>query len=275
MRPSDTQKPLAFLISIVFFGFPILLLAQGTTEANTAFRTAYAAYVQGAYNTAITHFNTAIAIDPSRHHFYYNRGLTYKAMGQTGAALADFEKSLSLRQTAEAYYQAGLMKYENADYKGARKYFENAKELKEDLDKMNFCLGMIYYREELYQEALNCFYTYTYVEKNQPEAYYYRGMCEAKLQLYAEAIKSFKLALRYKENDWMCYYKMYEFYMVMGDKQNALNSLTMILEIGERKIEFYQKRAELYKELGLIFKYEEDLHEIKKLESLQGIVQRK
>ncbi|MCW5907012.1 MAG: tetratricopeptide repeat protein [Chitinophagales bacterium] len=275
MRPRDTHKPLVLTGIMVCLSYFLLLNAQGTTEANTAFRTAYAAYIQGSYSTAISHFNTAIAIDPYRHHFYYNRGLTYKAMGQTGAALADFEKSLSLRQTAEAYYQAGLMKYESTDFKGARKYFENAKELKEDLDKMNFCLGMIYYREELYEEALKCLYIYTYIEKNQPEAYYYRGMCEAKLKMYSEAIKSFKLALRYKENDWMCYYKMYEFYMELGDKQNALNSITMILEIGERKIEFYQKRAELYKELGLQFKYDEDMLEIKKLESLQGMVQGK
>lgn len=243
----------------------VLLLVAGTLSAqtddaaSTAFKAGYKAYTQGNFKEAVLQFTQAISIDPNRYYFYYNRGLAYKAMGHTGGALNDFYRSLSLRQTAEAHYQAGLIKYERQEFTAAKADFENAKLIREDFDKLNFCLGMIYYREENFEEALKCFQLYTRIEKNQPEAYYYRGMCEARQNLYSDAIKSFKFALRYRDNDWTYYYKMYEFYMALDDKPNALNSINMVIEIGEKKKEYFTKRAELYKELGPPFKYEEDL----------------
>ncbi len=240
---------------------------QETTAPNAGavFKTAYKAYVLGIYDDAIRNFNLAISMDPSRHYFYYNRGMTYKAMGQKDMAMADFQKSNALRQTAECYYQIGLIKYERNDYKGAKEDFESAKMMKDDIERLNFCLGMIYYRYEDYADALKCFQDYTFRIKDQADAYYYRGMSEAKLGEYQQAIASFKFALRYKDRDWIYYYKMYEFYMALGDKQNALNSISMVIEIGETKVEHYKKRAELYKELGLGFKYDEDIKSIEKL----------
>lgn len=252
----------SFLIVLLFnVGF-----AQNPTDGvSEVFKTGYNAYTLGKYSDAIEQYNKAVNIDPNRHYIYYNRGLAYKALGHTGAALNDFYRSLSLKQTAEAHYQAGLIKYERQEFTAAKPDLENAKMMKEDFDRLNFCLGMIYYRESDFEEALKCFQLYTVQEKNQPEAYYFRGMCEAKLNMYEAAIHSFKFALRYRDNDWTYYYKMYEFYMALNDKPNALNSISMVIETGEKKVEYFEKRAELYKELGPSFKYEEDMAAIKKM----------
>lgn len=249
---------------ILLFSF-FLLSSQDATDVSVPFKAGYNAFTLGKYSEAIEHYNRAINIDQNRHYLYYNRGLAYKALGHTGAALNDFYRSLSLKQTAESHYQAGLIKYERQEFIAAKPDFENAKMMKEDFDRLNFCLGMIYYREDNFEEALKCFHLYTMVEKQQPEAYYYRGMCEAKLNQYEAAIYSFKFALRYRDNDWTYYYKMYEFYMALGDKENALNSISMVIETGEKKLEYFQKRAELYKELGPSFKYEEDVAQIKRM----------
>lgn len=250
------------------------LAAQNTDIVSEAFKAGYNAYTLGKYADAVEQYNKAINTDPNRHYLYYNRGLAYKALGHTGAAINDFYRSLSIKQTAEAHYQAGLVKYERKELTAAKPDFENAKMMKEDFDKLNFCLGMIYYREDNFEEALKCFQLYTAQEKNQPEAYYYRGMCEAKLNQYEAAIYSFKFALRYRDNDWTYYYKMYEFYMALNDKENALNSISMVIETGEKKLEYFQKRAELYKELGPVFKYEEDVEQIKKMGGKETIAAR-
>ena len=104
----------------------IALNAQSPTP-NEVFKTAFAAHQLGNYDLAIKNFSLAISIDPARNYFYYNRGMTYKAMGNNEFALKDFQRSNELKQTAESFYQIGIIKYIKGDLDGARVEFENAK----------------------------------------------------------------------------------------------------------------------------------------------------
>lgn len=256
------------MLSCTLAMFSIASFAQSVDPTQTPsgiFKSGFAAYTTGDYNLAVKQFNAAIAIDNTKNYFYYNRGMAYRAMGNIPMAIADFKQSNNLRPTAEAYYQIGIIYFEKNDFVNAQVELENAKQLRDDLDRMNFCLGMIYFKLDRLDDALLCFNAYTTTPKNYADAYYYKGLTEAKLNMYSEAVVSFKQALRYKDTDWKLYYKMYEFYIALGDKQNALNSITMVIEIGEKKVEYYEKRAELYNDLGFDFKYEEDMVDIKKL----------
>lgn len=273
MEP-NTQllKRVVMLCAIAMFSIASYAQTTDPTQTPSAiFKSGFAAYTMGDYNLAIKQFSAAISIDNSKNYFYYNRGMAYRAMGNLPMAIADLKHSNDLRPTAEAYYQLGVIYFEKNDYANAQTELENAKQLRDDLDRMNFCLGMIYYKLERLEDALMCFNAYTATPKNYADAYYYKGLTEAKLNMYNEALVSFKQALRYKDSDWKLYYKMYEFYVALDDKQNALNSITMVIEIGEKKIEYYEKRAELYKELGFDFKYEEDMADIKKLKETASI----
>lgn len=267
MEPK-TQLLKRALLSCAIALLSIAAFAQSVDPTQTPsaiFKSGFAAYTQGDYGFAIKQFTNAINIDPSKNYFYYNRGMAHRASGNIPMAIADFKKSNELRPTAEAYYQVGIIYFEKNDYVNAQAELEQAKLLRDDLERMNFCLGMIYFKLERLDDALLCFNAYTATPKNYADAYYYKGLTEAKLNMYNEALVSFKQALRYKDTDWKLYYKMYEFYIALGDKQNALNSITMVIEIGERKMEYYEKRADLYKDLGFDFKYEEDMVDIKKL----------
>ncbi|MFN8323561.1 MAG: hypothetical protein U0T74_12945 [Chitinophagales bacterium] len=57
-------------------------------------------------------------------------------------------------------------------------------------------------------------------------------------------IYSFRLP-RYKNNDWKLFYKMYEIYLALNDKDNALYSISIVIEMGE-KPDHYEERARLY-----------------------------
>lgn len=267
MEP-NTQLLKRVVLSCALALFSLVTVAQSadpTATPGSIFKAGFSAYTLGDYGLAVKQFTNAISIDPSKNYYYYNRGMAHKAMGNTAMALADFRQSNNLRPTAEAYYQAGIIFFEKNDYSNAQLELENAKLLRDDIERMNFCLGMIYFKLDRLEDALQCFNAYTATPKNYADAYYYKGLTEAKLNMYNEALVSFKQALRYKDSDWKLYYKMYEFYIALGDKQNALNSITMVIEIGEKKVEYYEKRAELYKELGFDFKYDEDMLDIKKL----------
>lgn len=49
------------------------------------------------YSQAIKHYDDAIAVDPNYAEAYYSRGLCYEAVGNLGAAKADYEKSIQLK----------------------------------------------------------------------------------------------------------------------------------------------------------------------------------
>ena len=143
---------------------------------------------------------------------------------------------------------------------------ENAKMIKDDLDAMNFYLGMIYFKQNDFEDGEKCFSLYTEHVKNNPEAYYFRGFCEAKNGKYPEAIKSLKYALMYKDRDWKFYYKMYEVYDALNDKQNALNNISMVIEIGEHKPEYYEIRSKLYTDMGDEYRASEDMAKARELQ---------
>lgn len=251
------------LILLLFIG--ALLHAQQTSSPNELFKIAFSFHQQGLYDEALRQYNIAIKADPTRNYFYYNRGLTYKAMKLYDKAMEDFRSSNLYKPTAEAYYQMGLIYYEKNDLNAAKTEFENAKLIREDLERMNFLLGMIYFRENRFEDASIAFKDFTERVKNNADAYYYRGLSEAKLGKYSEAIVSLKFAMMYKKNDWQLYYKMYEIYLAMNDKMNALYSISMVIELGEHKPDYYEERARLYLDTDNTFKYEEDIQTAKEL----------
>jgi tetratricopeptide (TPR) repeat protein len=254
-------KRLSFLICFCLSVF----LGVSQSNANETFKSGLSAYVAGDYEMAINKFNTAISLDPTRNYFFYNRGMAYKAKGNNQAAMADFQRSNDLKPTPETHYQIGVIKYKSDDFKGAKAEFESAKLLREDLDNMNFYLGMIYFKEKNYEEALKCYELFTARVKTNADAFYYRGFCEAKLGKNPEALISLKQALIYKDRDWKFYFKMYEVYLAMGDKTNALNNISMVIEKGDGTPEFYEDRAKLYLDQGDSTKYSEDLASAKQL----------
>ena len=155
---------------------------------NELFKLGFSAFQQGNYDLALRNYNLAIGMDPARNYFYYNRGLAYKALGNNDNAIKDFKLANEFKPTAEAFYQVGLIKYQTGDLEGARNEFESAKLIREDLENMNFYLGMIYFRNNRYEEATKCFYDFTNHVKTNADAYYYRGLSEAKSHagLFAE-----------------------------------------------------------------------------------------
>lgn len=255
------------LLLLVLLPLSFVLAAAQAPEPtpNELFKIAFAAQQAGNYELALKTYNQAIEVDPYRNHFYYNRGLCYKATKQHALAMNDFNKSLEMKITAEAYYQIGCSKYETGDLQGAKEMLETAKGIKEDFEKMNFYLGLIYFRENRYEESIAAFTTYTGNVRTNGEAYYYMALSQAKLGLYSNALANLKTAQMYKVTDWKLFYKFYEVYLAMNDKQNALDHLTMVIEMGERKIDYYEERARLYYDLGNKLKYEEDLEHVQNL----------
>lgn len=219
-------------------------------SANEFFQLGFNAANNGQYDVAIKNYSTAIDIDPTRIYFYYHRGLAHKALGEKAQATADFNQCLSMKPIAEAYYEIGVFRYEAMDLNGAKDYFEKAKELKDDVDKLNFYLGVINYRMNNYDTAEVQLAHYVHLIKTNSDAFLYLALVKLKMQKYDEVSPMLKLACLYNDNDWKLHLKMYEIYKEIGDKDNMLAHISMVIELGQTKPEYYNIRAQLYLEKG-------------------------
>ncbi len=228
-------------------------------SANDYFQVGFSAANSGQYDIAVKNFTMAIDIDPSRIYFYYHRGLAFKAKGEKNEAIADFNKCLSMKPIAEAYYQIGVYKYEDLDLMTAKTYFEQTKALKEDVDKTNFYLGVINYRLNQFDSAEALLTKFTHLVKTNADAFLYLAMVKVKMHKFDEVGSLLKLASLYNDNDWKLHLKMYDIYKEMGDKSNMLYNISMVIEMGQTKPEYYNIRAQLYREQGDSMRADYDL----------------
>lgn len=251
------MKWISILIWLLFWA--AMLFSQTAPTPNENFKTGFAAYQQGNYDLAIKNYNTAIQQEPMRNFFYYHRGMAYIALNDPQKALSDFKKSNQLVTTAEACYQIGAINYKLGEMEAAKAALEKARLIREDLENMNFYLGMIYFKDKQFADSYRCLHDYTEHNHGNPEAYYYQAYSEAKLGKNNEAALSLRMATITQSMDWKYYYKMYDLFVAMNDTQRALNNISMVIDLGERRREYYQQRAVLYNQMGDNYRAKQDM----------------
>ena len=238
---------------------PASIKMAAPQSANDFFQIGFSAANNGQYDVAVKNYSMAIDIDPNRIYFFYHRGLAHRALGEKAQSIADFNQCLSMKPIAEAYYEIGVFKYEDLDLMGAKAYFERAKELKDDIDKLNFYLGVINYRINNYDSAESLLNHYIHLVKTNSDAFLYLAMVKVKMHKFDEVSPMLKLAGLYNDNDWKLHLKMYDIYKEMGDKDNMLYHISMVIEMGQTKPEYYNIRAQLYQDRGESLRAEYDL----------------
>jgi tetratricopeptide (TPR) repeat protein len=247
------------LVLVGLFIYTNLLFAQPVQTAGDVFKLGVVAYQQSNYDESYKYLGQAINMDPNKYYFYYNRGMTLVAMGRSQEAMADFKKSVTLKSSAEAFYQLGLIAYQQGNLPEAKNEFENAQQLKPDMASANFYLGLIYFRDKNYAEAYTYFANCAAYNYANAEVNYYKGYCEAEQGLHDKAMKSLLFATAANSKDWKYYFKMYEAYNLLSENQLALNNISMVIELGRRKPEYYMDRATLYTATGQQALAEEDM----------------
>lgn len=241
-----------FIVSQAWAGVSVKAsLVQGEPKtANDFFQIGFAAANSGNYTLAVQNYNLAIGLDPTRIYFFYHRGLAHKALGHKADAASDFTQCVNMKPIAEAYYELGILRFDAQDFVGARSMLESARVLKEDLEKTNFYLGLIYYKQNQLDSAESCLTRYTRLVKTNSDAYFYLASAKVKRHQYEDVSKLLELAGLYGTNDWKQHLKIYEVYKELGDKQGMLANISMVIEMGQTKPEYYNIRAQLYMDQG-------------------------
>jgi len=75
------------------------------------------------YDMAVTNYDRAISRRDKFFYYHLQRGLAKKELGQTDAAVADLERSLTLLPTAPAHYNLGLISMDRGQNAAAIEHF--------------------------------------------------------------------------------------------------------------------------------------------------------
>ncbi len=131
---------------------------------------------------------------------YLERGLHHLDTGEYEDAIADLSEAIAQEPyNAELYATRGFIYLEsdNEEYlKYARADFDYALYLDPEQWAADYCLGMIAYAEEDYEEALRRFSAARERAPLRPEIYYYRALCHYRLGDPQRAAEEMDLAIQ-------------------------------------------------------------------------------
>lgn len=210
-------------------------------DVNYYLATAY--YKQGETGKATEVYNAIIAMKPEERDAYYLRGVIYTEKGNLDAALADFDKTISLntrdydrlidiycvlsengyKESGQAYLQSamesgtkymtnfekGRISYYLEDYENARTYLDKAKE--EEGDEAVLFLGKTHEVLGDYNYAISVYSTFLNESKEaSPEVLNQLGLCKMEMGDYQGALEAFQQAMNIENNGMMQVLKMNE-----------------------------------------------------------------
>lgn len=103
-------------------------------------------------------------------------------------------------QTAKDYFNNGIKKEKEKDFKNAIYEYTNAIEIKPNFTEAYFRRAILKFKLELYDEAIIDFCTLIELNPKNSKAYYYRGLICVKLEDYLGAIEDFNIAVKLNPN---------------------------------------------------------------------------
>ncbi len=227
----------------------ILVMSIGTTEAQTVkslVKSAKKEIKAENYANAITILSTAIKADTSDNATYALRAYCYEKTGENGNAAKDYKTAAELNQNdASLYANSGRLYYKLNMYEDAVAVLNNAT----DLDKKN----MEALRTKVL--ALNALENYTEALKNADRLvllkkndlnYYLHGITSHNLGNYdvakADFIKAIKDNSKYEE----AYLALATTYIALENLPDALEQCNKVINLNDKNMDAFLLRSQVY-----------------------------
>jgi tetratricopeptide (TPR) repeat protein len=140
-KPDDAT--VAFHFGNAYYSFGSLLPAEENANAN--------AY----YDSAVTEYTRAIAIDSTYSKAYVNMGLAYDAAGKRNEARRAFRDAIKINpKDVLAHCHLGLLEASYGDYNEAMRLYQQALQLDPNSAQAHYNLGLAFAEKKVFSEAL-------------------------------------------------------------------------------------------------------------------------
>jgi len=183
-----------------------------STTSVSLYKRGMALYASGSYGEAAVAFKEAVRLNPDDSLSYNSLGLTYFALSQYDKAAKAFNKAIDLRRDlvgAESWYKLGVAytklhqngeaieALEQATYiiraQGIIDKGTKRQEYKRVLAEIHNSLGVAYFNEKRYHEAVEAYQQAINLDSNLAVAHYSLGITYCALKEIGEAEKQHKI----------------------------------------------------------------------------------
>lgn len=236
-------------------------------QANEHFRKALDLYYKKEYEKAVEEYTTAIGLKIDYVDAYFNRGLSYDALGNFESAVSDYTRVIDIQSdAADAYIGLGNVKRSQGKFEEALVCYDRAIEINPHFAEAYFNRANI--RSDL-KHTKDAVIDYTKAIELKPDyasAYINRGVIKVDQDLYEEALADYSRALELKPDDAIAWYNMGIVKKKQALLQEALMYFDKAILLKPDYADAYIYRGIVKDELKL---YEEALREYDKAIEIQ------
>lgn len=127
----------------------------------------------------------------------FSQAVSYHQNNELEKAVECYRKTIEAApESAEAYYNIGVIRYGQMLWEASIKEFKKVLELKPDFADAAFNLAAAYKEAGQYQHAAQAYQRVVQLKPNLPDAFFYQGICHLKLGQVQAAIGAFEQASR-------------------------------------------------------------------------------
>ena len=217
---------------------------------------------------ALPYFEKAIESDGNYAEAWAQTGFCREKLGRHGEAIEASRKAVSLRPTAESYFNLGLAHYYLKQYREAAESYRNAIrldpfnaadahyavglvyrdwgradeeiqaykqaiKLKPDYVSAYERLGSRYLRSKKYPEAIETYKQITSLKPGDANAPNNMGEAYYEIGLTSDAVEAFKQAIRLKPDFGKAYYNLGRAYMAMKNRDAAVEQYNILQNLDQ------------------------------------------
>ncbi|ASG28793.1 tetratricopeptide repeat protein [Fusobacterium polymorphum] len=217
----------------------------------------------------IKEYTQKIKEEPDNAIYYYNRGNTYKNLGDYqnaienyDKAIQDYSKAIELNPNNASYFDnRGNIYFDLENYDKAIQDFNKAIELNSNNVSYFDNRGNIYFNLENYDKAIQDFNKAIELNPNNALTYYNRGSAYNNLKNYDKAIQDFNKAIELNSNNASYFNNRGSAYGNLKNYKKAIQDFNKAIELNPNNPSYFYNRGNAY---GNSEKYEEAIQDFNK-----------
>ena len=209
------------------------------------------------FDTALTHLQRALEIEPDLFWARFNLGGIYQQQGESDvgrSSQAYFQKALTEFQACvrlnpnyyPVYYRIGEIRLKQADYIEALQAFETARKLNRKWEYPQYGIGLVYLAQGETDRAREAFENITHQKKKFAPAYIKLGQVLAIQGFFDDALAEYAKAAQHQP---YAAQDLYELAVIFNEKGNTDGAI----QLYQRTIETEPTHAQSHFALGEIF----------------------
>ena len=226
------------------------------------------AYLEGLadFERARADFDRALALEPENMSAHYNRGNLFLQLGEFPRALADYNRALELSpQYSQAYNNRGNALSSLGIYGPARADYDQAILYDPGNAEAYYNRAKFFLTTGDYHQAIEDSTRALKLRPDCPDTLVNRGVAHYLQGGYSLARDDFLRALEVDPDYVGAHYNLAIVWEALGEDEAALKSYHQAIELNPNQADYYSRRAELFRRLGLQAQAEADLRESERL----------